>query len=182
MHSIYYTFVVSWHCTIVLPDLLKELRHCFRWLLTPWGILMVISITLELISLEFLGKSVVYASLSLTPLMNTWLSCRFIDSSEMVSTFGSSPSEVRGFITGGWTACKNREGKNSSVHTLDDWKLLRSLLQVTSLILVNYTPYLCQILRGTYSQSYESKTAWSGLIAKVIVLPAKVMKHNSYIQ
>lgn len=38
------------------------------------------------------------------------LLCRFIDSSEMVSTFGSSPHEVRGFIARGWTACQNREG------------------------------------------------------------------------
>lgn len=41
--------------------------------------------------------------------MHTLFVCRFIDSSEMVSTFGSSPYEVRGFIVGGWTACKNRE-------------------------------------------------------------------------
>ena len=84
-------------------------------------------------------------------------------------------------------ACKNREGKTSSVAItiiiihlmIEDWILL---LQVTSLILVSCTPYLCQILRGTFSQSYESMTASSGLIAKVIVLPAKVMKHNSYKQ
>lgn len=35
----------------------------------------------------------------------------FIDSSEMVSTFGSSPHEVRGFVEGGWTACQNRDGE-----------------------------------------------------------------------
>ena len=35
----------------------------------------------------------------------------FIDSSEMVSTFGSSPHEVRGFVEGGWTACQNRTGE-----------------------------------------------------------------------
>ena len=34
----------------------------------------------------------------------------FIDSSEMVSTFGSSPSEVRGFVKGGWKTCQNRDG------------------------------------------------------------------------
>lgn len=34
-----------------------------------------------------------------------------IDSSEMVSTFGSSPHEVRGFVEGGWETCQNREGK-----------------------------------------------------------------------
>lgn len=35
----------------------------------------------------------------------------FIDSSEMVSTFGSSPHEVRGFVEGGWQTCENREGE-----------------------------------------------------------------------
>ena len=36
--------------------------------------------------------------------------CRFIDSSEMVSTYGSSPLEVRGFIENGWKSCHNQEG------------------------------------------------------------------------
>ncbi len=35
----------------------------------------------------------------------------FIDSSEMVSTFGSSPHEIRGFVEGGWETCRNREGE-----------------------------------------------------------------------
>ncbi len=35
----------------------------------------------------------------------------FIDSSEMVSTFGSSPHEVRGFVEGGWTTCQNVAGR-----------------------------------------------------------------------
>ena len=34
----------------------------------------------------------------------------FIDSSEMVSTFGSSPREVRGFVEGGWAALQNKAG------------------------------------------------------------------------
>ena len=34
----------------------------------------------------------------------------FIDSSEMVSTFGSSPHKYRGFVEGGWETCQNREG------------------------------------------------------------------------
>ncbi len=36
----------------------------------------------------------------------------FVDSSEMVSTFGSSPREFRGFVEGGWAACENREGES----------------------------------------------------------------------
>ena len=35
----------------------------------------------------------------------------FIDSSEMVSTFGSSLDEVRGFMEGGWENCQNRDGE-----------------------------------------------------------------------
>ena len=42
----------------------------------------------------------------------------FIDSSEMVSTFGSSPYEVRGFVEGGWTTCQNSAGKG--LHHLDN--------------------------------------------------------------
>lgn len=37
----------------------------------------------------------------------------FIDSSEMVSTFGSTHEEVRGFVSGGWSVCKNRDGSRS---------------------------------------------------------------------
>ncbi len=36
---------------------------------------------------------------------------RFIDSSEMVSTYGSSPHEVRGFVEGGWSTCSNKDGE-----------------------------------------------------------------------
>ena len=39
----------------------------------------------------------------------------FVDSSEMVSTFGSSRHEVRGFVEGGWEVCMNREGKRMCV-------------------------------------------------------------------
>lgn len=38
----------------------------------------------------------------------------FIDSSEMVSTYGSSPHEVRGFVAGGWSTCQNVNGDLSS--------------------------------------------------------------------
>lgn len=34
----------------------------------------------------------------------------FVDSSEMVSTYGSTSDEVRGFVLGGWTTCQNTDG------------------------------------------------------------------------
>ena len=79
---------------------------------------MVISITLELDSLGFLGKSCKLLCF-LIKSTNTRLSRRFIDSSEMVSTFGSSPHEVRGFIARGWTACQNREGTTLFIHLIE---------------------------------------------------------------
>ncbi len=45
----------------------------------------------------------------LVPIFYNFL--RFIDSSEMVSTYGSSPHEIRGFVDGGWRTCANQDGR-----------------------------------------------------------------------
>ncbi len=34
----------------------------------------------------------------------------------MVSTYGSSPHEVRGFVAGGWTTCSNKDGEVVKTH------------------------------------------------------------------
>ena len=31
----------------------------------------------------------------------------------MVDTYGAAPDEVRGFVVGGWEACRNQEGKRT---------------------------------------------------------------------
>ena len=35
---------------------------------------------------------------------------RLVDGSEMLATFGASLDDVRGFVEGGWSTCKNQNG------------------------------------------------------------------------
>ncbi|XP_064391978.1 glucokinase regulatory protein-like [Halichondria panicea] len=95
----------------------------------------------------------------------------FVDSSEMVSTYGSSPHEVRGFVAGGWTTCSNKDGDLSStgplfqISTTDfEAGILPKLTQHDTVVWVENT--------GSKVIG-EDKGLLSVLLEKVLASPAK---------